>query len=925
MIKRPPPLDGVTPRGVFAEPEQPRGPGRGPFFSADRYPEGEIETETVVPGFDPMRRDRVRGMPELPFEVVVDPSGDKVFFNRGVGRPIAALFALSTVSAAAGMAIRPLAPYLTDSRVTVVWAFLFLWVFIWAKREEASWKLATQLALLVPLTFGLIHVVSVCSAPGWGHVGVGIALISCGFTLDVVTNHWVRLLIATGALHPDPRRAWTRAWENRWSLQWAPSGHRTAAWSILGYPLGFLPLLWLYREAFREDALTALPIGACMLGAVLGFRAGVPVSLRRVGRSIGRAGYSWFFYGRSGMYAPGVLRSPAGPILFRTCLLGVTFALLSATLLPPGEVIASRVTLRGLGPLAQGATLALLFCKLATFPTMIFAGLLLAVAGPVFAAFESLTDGSADERAARQIDFITHTIATSENEVVRRQSLYGYHATEGWPVIVPNSVAEGHERVLGGSGSGKTARAILLRVKQQLACHGPTAGPVLIVDCKPDLNLLFSVKRAAEAAGRKFRFFTNQNLPGHTTHAFNPLLELRETGQPLVRSATSLQTGLGQDWGAGYGRSHFSAIPRGLTRMMLQNAPDARSLREVRAAWQRRRPSLGPEVRRQEEKAYEMILNVEMLCDQPELNVISGRAYEERISMTRAVSDNEVVVFALDPKAAGEAVARFIGSLAVECFYQAILRHNAARDEQGRQLSTFKRGFVAVDEFGLVADRAWGALLESARERGLTFLLAAQSLQTLTPELRVAVETNTAVKQFFTARTPQEVKELAALGGTTMRAMFDLDGNTKLQKSDRLSANILKTMSAEPDLSVLVVEKSADWAMFDGFPILIRTPHCQSKAEYEAARASDWPVYDGLLPVGEEAPVVRGANVVPLPVPAAGVAHASAATVTRGHGIAPPLRGTPLAAMFDRIPADLLGGTSIGASPATQDGTGDRS
>src|SRR5262249_61277310 len=104
--------------------------------------------------------------------------------------------------------------------------------------------------------------------------------------------------------------------------------------------------------------------------------------------------------------------------------------------------------------------------------------LVLAISPPVFSAIEALTDGADDERAARQIDFINDTIATSTDDVVKRQTFYGYHATSGYPIVVPAAVVEGHERITGGSQSGKTALAILLRVKQWLARTGAQAAPI---------------------------------------------------------------------------------------------------------------------------------------------------------------------------------------------------------------------------------------------------------------------------------------------------------------------------------------------------------------------------------------------------------------------------------------------------------------
>src|SRR5262249_30494797 len=146
--------------------------------------------------------------------------------------------------------------------------------------------------------------------------------------------------------------------------------------------------------------------------------------------------------------------------------------------------------------------------------------------------------------------------------------------------------------------------------------------------------------------------------------------------------------------------------------------------------------------------------------------------------------------------------------------------------------------------------RNFESFLEAARSRGLTLMLSCQSKEKLAPDLRVAVETCTAVQQYFTARTPTELTQLGAFGGTIMETVFDLEGGVKLRRGERLSQNVLKAMSAEGSLSVLIVNSSADYAQFGGFPILVRAVHCQSKAEYEALRAEPWPVAEGLVAVG---------------------------------------------------------------------------
>ena len=907
--------------GIFEEPAPPEPPGRGPYFDRTRYPEADLEPEHVVPGKDPLRRDRIANLPDLPLEHVVDPTVDRAFRRGGHGSAVVGYVVASGVSSALALALRAGVPWITEPRAGVVWALAFVWVFIWAKREKATTTLASALSLVVPLLFVVSHVIRLADRGGHeGLLAVGGAAILVVVFVDLFSSHWVRVLLATGALPVALRKSWTRRWRLRWVTLWpwprgARAGTARAAWACLTYPLGFALLLWIAAGVHRPDALFIVPLVSLLGGLLLGVRAGVGPTPLRLAASLGRAASSWFFYGVRGMWGPGVMQSPAGAVAYRVSLLMIVLVVLSGTLLPPVETISASVNLKGLGPIATTTKAAALLGYVGLFPLLVLTGVALAVSMPVFSAFEVLTDGSSDERAAREFDFASDALRSSKNEVIRRQVFFGFHATSHYAVAVPSVVCEGHELIVGGDSGGKTSLAMLPRILQRLGRTGAERGAILVVDTKPDLSLFFSVKAATERAGRRFRFFTNEF--GDSTHAFNVIAELHAGGVGLTRAGGAIQDGLNWEHGGHDSRSQFLTVSRGLIRMMLRYAPEARSLREVCDAWKRRRPTLRPEERRLEEKAYEVLLNFETLAEKAELNVTDGRAFEERIDMTRAVREDEVLFFALSPKAEGEAISRFVGGLAVDLFYQAILRHNGARDAQGKRVNAFKRGLAVVEEFAVVAGagRNFENFMEAARDRGLSLMLSCQSKRKLAADLRVAVETCTAVQQYFTARTPAELRELAAVGGTTMNAVFDLEGGVKLERGERLSQNMLKAMSAEENLSVLVVNKSADYAQLDGCPILLRAVHCQSKAEYDAARGEAWPVSDGLIVVGSDA-AASGTNVVELPVAASASPAAAAPPAAKGASSGPK-RGTPLAALFDRI---VVTADGYGIPPAEERG-----
>ena len=220
--------------------------------------------------------------------------------------------------------------------------------------------------------------------------------------------------------------------------------------------------------------------------------------------------------------------------------------------------------------------------------------------------------------------------------------------------------------------------------------------------------------------------------------------------------------------------------------------------------------------------------------------------------------DGEVVYFSLSPKP-DEALARFIGSLAVESFYAALTRYNTALGPDGERLNKLRRAHTVIDEFQVVAGRNFQAFMEAARSTGLGLILASQVPAKLDPELRVVVEENVAIRQHFSVRNVADVRDLVHLGGTTMElGLLGTDGEPRAREAPRLSENILRAASAQEDLSVLIVQKSVDFAQFDGFPVVVRSPHCHGKKMHAELLRRPWPTGEALLVVGEEAPPSGG-------------------------------------------------------------------
>lgn len=899
--------DVETPRndrpGFFEEqPARPRRV-RGYWFNRAQHPDTETDGTRVVPRWDPLRYDKVASLPDPPLEAVPEWR-DGVFGDAPAWSAPAIIGTIAVGSYAAAEGARLFGPMLSHPHASILWVALLIGLPVWALREGAPLKVAVLVVPVVPVAFVLVLFLS---ATQGDHrlVAEVVALVVTACFVDRFTDHAVQVAIATGALPPLRRLALRNIWMSRWRMRRpkpspdAERAERIARRHITFYPVGFLFFGLLLPVADWPVAHRSLILASGAVGFVLFLRGLLRPGLRRVGPLLRDAATHFIHYGRRGSFALGVLRSPAGERPYRLAFLAIVCVVVSGTFVPRLAELHDAIVSVERGPAGLAAFIAWWLVLSAALPIAVVFGGVLAVTAPVLGAVNSAADGSTDERTAAAWAFAVHVLRASNDETVRGQLLWGLHGTAHYPVLVPVRAIQEHVYIAGGSGAGKTSRALLPLTRQVLGVpESADRGPVLVVDLKGDEYLFQSVREAAAKAGRRFRFFTNR--PGYTTHAFNPVVELRAAGLPLADAAGPLRSGLNLEHGAGYGKSHFSAVSRGLLRDLFVRFPGVRSLRELHAEASRTRPILSAAHKRREEQAYELMLTIEMLADIAELNVTSGPAFDERIDMNRAVLDDEVIYFFLSAKPE-EAVARFVGSLAVETFFDALARYNDARDGRGERANTFKHGYAVLDEFQAVAGRNFEAFMEIARGKGLGLVLASQVPAKLPRELRIVVEENVAVRQHFTTRSVTDLRDLLRLGGTTMEVgIADRFGEPRYKEAPRLTENVLKVMSAQEDLSLLVVQKSCDYAQFDGFPVVVRAPHADSRRDHEELMARPWPVGDDLVVVGaplasaEEEP----ARVIPLRRARETAATGSETPVMSVSG---PTTGTELERFFSRI------------------------
>jgi hypothetical protein len=116
----------------------------------------------------------------------------------------------------------------------------------------------------------------------------------------------------------------------------------------------------------------------------------------------------------------------------------------------------------------------------------------------------------------------------------------GRSPVDGTPWFLDRSLLGTHAHVMGGTGSGKTARCVA-PMAFQLIAHADSS--VVVIDMKGDNALFWGTFIEAERAGMPFRWFTLQ--PGAASFVFNPFTQAANQARGVNARAQSLLTALG--------------------------------------------------------------------------------------------------------------------------------------------------------------------------------------------------------------------------------------------------------------------------------------------------------------------------------------------------------------------------------------------
>lgn len=763
--------------------------------------------------------------------------------------------------------------------VSVLAVFLGVLATLWLARLMSPSRVPVATAMLLAALAALVlsAVFPPHSAPALRLFLVIASLAAAAIFAHAVTDH---LRATLWALRLQP-----------------PSGTTDLLATATPYLVLFVPLLFASLTPGGRTSRDVLPL------LVLPWLPAVFLAYRAFDRTSGRfqsplemlrvATESWVRYGTRGEGAPGVFRSPAGSRLVRMLATLLLLLLLSAIFSPFPSFIGTLASLSS--PTAFLATL-LRWLAAALVPLSIVGSASLALLATALRDFPEGVSFAASEPKLTEPErwrLVVERLQKAEPLELRQQLFLGFHATEHYPVFLPRETLREHASIIGATSAGKTSRVLLPLLSQLMRAPDTdrsARGPIVIIDLKGERYFFNAVRDEAERARRPFWYFSNHAHRG--SFAFNPVLDLRELGIPLAQVGSTLHAGLNLEHGTGYGASYFSSVTRNYLAALLELAPDAESIEQLYAARDRLR-KLYPrdrERREIEREAAELISHLKALAGRPELNVTSRHrdraCFDARISMKRALEHGAVVYFNLFSKGE-EALARFIGSLALECLYAATYRFNEdppdGGDSKGR-----RQVYAVVDEFQRIAGRNFGVFLEQARSAGLSLILAKQSETVIDPELQDAVQTNTTYRHYFTFRSPDAIAAAGAIFGETAYYSLPTEDFTKLSHflGPRFTPNDLRALSALPGYAASVQETSRDFSQFHGQAIALFSPFHITRDERDAVAAKP-------LPVGEP-----GTLIVGVPVP-----HAREEEQAPPGDVTPaaPLDATALASAFSRL------------------------
>ena len=354
----------------------------------------------------------------------------------------------------------------------------------------------------------------------------------------------------------------------------------------------------------------------------------------------------------------------------------------------------------------------------------------------------------------------------SDHAALNGHVFLGNRYEDGLPLLVPAARDNPHIWVMGGSGTGKTARVLAPYTAQRIAC----GSSVVIIDPKPDKAYFEACREECYHQEIPFRYV--DITPGRWSYAFSPFAQSHTQAQTLSARAESTIQAFNLDYGAVYGGSYYTSQDELFCLAIFTLFPDAYSPADIARKFD------NPAILRKHlgEKGWEDSNHIRAIFSKiagaTPLNVtprspgVSQAVLDAAIDMRQPFYTPQVIYFALDAKELRTTTRATIGL----AFYNLL----AAAKYVGPQPAV--KVVCVIDEAQEVIGSNLSILLEQARSLGIELVLAHQNLSQLqkpNQDFRETFEENTGLHMVFNPVGRNTREWMEATSGEELHATLD--------------------------------------------------------------------------------------------------------------------------------------------------------
>jgi hypothetical protein len=457
----------------------------------------------------------------------------------------------------------------------------------------------------------------------------------------------------------------------------------------------------------------------------------------------------------------------------------------------------------------------------------------------------------------------------SSNKKLRKHFFLGTSVWTGEPILFADEILDEHIWVTGGSGSGKSA-LILAPLVSQVIDRGDRS--VVFIDQKNDPASFWNCFDSAYRAGMQFKYFTV--VPGEESFVYNPLRQEIHQRVTPVQQAEMYTQAAGTDFGEVYGASFFQAMNEMTLCNYLTHYKGVEDYLELFRLFNDRHSYANIGNPDDWNNASQMrallsrIAAISSLNATPK-NLNKASAHASAIEMFELFRRPTVYYFKL-PASMGRSACRFIARSALQTLFVS-----AGFRSEAESVPVL----LVCDEFQELVGPSIDVFLEQCRSRGITCVLAHQSIHqlerngaNLLPVVQACTSTHIVVEatdaesvEYVQQRSGQAYfaltswSQVAPTGETNDWFGSDMFRVWKAATSDgvstplvnvreeigyRLDQNTIRKMSADKTMAFVAIKKNSGFSNFDGFMIPIRAFFHIDRKLFSTRSKEPWPTWD---------------------------------------------------------------------------------